>query len=200
MIQVAGKPLVSHTIDGLLAAGVEKIIVNTHYKADILTTYIKTKYDQVNILFSHEPELLESGGGIVNALPHFYNAPFYLANADIITYEPNVFKLLAQNYTNNMDALLLLIEKEKAKGYIGNGDFNLNSSKQLEKIDAEMNYVFGGISIFHPRLFERVEVRPFRLFDFLLKNEKMSNIHSIIYEGEWLHISTPNDIYIIDRQ
>src|SRR5579862_806668 len=81
LIPLNGRPLIDHALDRLVAAGVKRVVVNTHYKADMIAAHLKGRHD-VAIELSHEKTLLDTGGGVKKALPHLGEA-FYVLNADV---------------------------------------------------------------------------------------------------------------------
>ncbi|MEM9621785.1 MAG: sugar phosphate nucleotidyltransferase, partial [Pseudomonadota bacterium] len=86
MLELAGRPLIGHQVAALSAAGVSEIIINLHHLGQQIADYLQDGSTfGVNITYSWEQELLETGGGIVNALPFFADEPFWLLNGDIFT-------------------------------------------------------------------------------------------------------------------
>jgi MurNAc alpha-1-phosphate uridylyltransferase len=111
LVTVAGRTLIDHSIDRLVAAGVTFIVVNVHYKAAMLRTHLEKRSD-VAIVFSDETErLLDTGGGVVRAMPHFGGEPFFILNSDSIWVEDATPALPAMQKAwdpTSMDGLLLL--------------------------------------------------------------------------------------------
>src|SRR6266567_2626435 len=109
MIEVGGRTLIDRAIDNLEAAGVNKIVVNTSYKAEIIEEHLK-KRKSSQIIFSREEVPLETGGGIANALHHFEGDPFFSINGDVIWFDGQLPALqqLAENWDEKLDAVLLL--------------------------------------------------------------------------------------------
>src|ERR1700761_1863521 len=81
LLKVGGKTMLDHAIDKLIAAGIKRVVVNCFYLADQIETHLKTRKD-VEIIILRETELLDTGGGIKNALDNF-DAPFFALNADL---------------------------------------------------------------------------------------------------------------------
>jgi len=88
MVEVAGRSLIWRTLDKLRAAGVCDVVVNTHYMADILAQHMAdymAMYADVRIQISHEDEILDTGGGVKNALSYFRDdQPFYVIAGDAL--------------------------------------------------------------------------------------------------------------------
>ena len=111
LVTVSGKPLIDHSIDRLVAAGVTFIVVNVHYKAAMLRTHLEKRSD-VAIVFSDETErLLDTGGGVANALTNFEGEPFFTYNSDSLWVEGmgnSMARMQARWNTDEMDVLMLL--------------------------------------------------------------------------------------------
>jgi MurNAc alpha-1-phosphate uridylyltransferase len=194
-VPVVGKPLIDYAIDFLAASGVEKIVVNSHYFAEMLEGYLQKRSNVPQIIISRETEVLETGGGIKNALPILGESPFFVVNSDVICLDrehkiPALVRL-AQNFdAAKMDAILLLHKVENAVGYYEKGDFFLNETGGLRRRKEHeiAPYVFTGIQIINPRLFTAAPDGKFSLN--VLYNRDLSRISAIIHEGEWLHVGS----------
>jgi len=133
LVTVGGKSLIDHSIDRLAAAGVRLVVVNVHYKAEMLRSHLSRRRD-VEIVFSDETgQLLDTGGGVVKAMPYFGNASFFVINSDSIWVEntPALPAMLAQWDENRMDGLLLLADMPTAIGYDAQGDFILRPDHRV---------------------------------------------------------------------
>ena len=197
MITVAGKPLIGHLLDRLADAGVAKIVVNLHYKPEPLVAYLSSHRLAGKIIFSDEREkILETGGGVKAALGHFSDEPFFVANCDAFFPDPdeNPFSALARVWDEvSMAALLLVKETGKAIGYDGPGDFFLEDDSRLRRSggDKDAPYVFTGVQILTPVLFEDLGDAVFslnKIYDRALSQEALFGTP---YERAWLHMGTP---------
>ncbi len=193
MIEVAGRTLVDRAIDQLEAAGVAKVVVNSSYKAEILEAHL-AKRTMPEIVFSREVEPLETGGGIAHALGHFGADPFFAINGDIIWVNGNAPALqrLAGHWNEDLDALLLLHPVAAAIGYEGPGDFFVDSKNNLIRRakDQKAPYVYAGVQMLHPRLFNHCPGGAFSLN--VLYDKAMQSapprINALIHDGVWLHV------------
>ncbi len=201
LVKVMNKTLLDWALDNLAESGVEDVVVNTHYMADKVKQHLKgRKFPKITL--SHEEVLLETGGGILKVLDFFDNKPFYSVNSDVILIDnkkPKALQRLAEEWDNNMDALLLLQDKKKAVGYDGNGDFELGNDNKLKKENSsDHKYVFTGIQILNPKIFRNSPDGPFSLNIFykraMKENKEFANIYGIEHTGGWLHIGTPESI------
>ena len=128
LIKVMGKTLLDHAIDRLVQGGVKMIVVNVHYRADQIVTHLKSRNDVEIRICDETGEILDSGGGIAKALPHFNGEPFFVYNSDTLWVEGvsrAVARMQARWDAAAMDALMLLAPTVTAIGYDGDGDFDL---------------------------------------------------------------------------
>ncbi len=193
MIEIAGRALIDRAIDQLEIAGVTKVVVNTCYKADMLEAYLRRR-TSLQILFSREEERLETGGGIANALHHFGNEAFFSVNSDVIWFEQDApaLKLLAQNWDDGLDALLLLHPTKNAVGYEGKGDFFADEAGSLIRRDPEGTapYIYTGLQILHPRIFAGCPTGAFSLnllYDKAI-HASPPRLKAVIHTGELLNV------------
>jgi MurNAc alpha-1-phosphate uridylyltransferase len=193
MIEVAGRSMVDRAIDRFVEAGINDVVVNTSYKAEMLEAHLAKRITP-NIVFSREETALETGGGIAKALHHFNSQPFFAANGDIIWLDGAVSALakMEGEWNANLDAMLLLHPTEQAVGYGGAGDFFYAADKGLTRRGgaARAPYVFAGVQLLHPRLFKGTPQGAFSmnvLYDKLIE-QTPDRIRAIIHDGKWLHV------------
>ncbi|MEY4707448.1 MAG: hypothetical protein RJB58_1171 [Pseudomonadota bacterium] len=196
MVTVAGRTLIDHAIDRLIAAGVSRIVVNVHYKADILRAHLDKRRD-VEIVYSDEIEtLLDTGGGVVKAMPHFGGEPFFVINSDSIWAEGGTPALPAMQRlwdARTMDGLLLLAEMETAMGYEGSGDFVLEADGKVARAKgrSEQPYAYPGVQIVHPRLFDGAPEGAFSTNIMWDRAITAGRLHGMVLDGVWIHVGTP---------
>ncbi len=198
MVPLADKPLIGHVVDRLVAAGVTRVIVNLHYRGDQIRAYLETE-DRAEIVFSDERDLLETGGGVKNAMPELGPQPFYVANADAFWlngHEDTLHRLAHAWDDKVMDALLLLHSTVYGNGYTGIGDFTADPLGRLDRRpEGEVApWLFAGVQILHPRLLTNAPDGAFSLnvlYDQAIADERL---YGIIHDGEWFHIGTPEGL------
>jgi MurNAc alpha-1-phosphate uridylyltransferase len=194
LVRVRGRALLDHALDRLQALGVEKIVVNTHYKAAQIEAHLAQRTAPA-VAISHEDELLETGGGVVKALP-LLDDRFYVVNSDVFWLDGKVPALerLARAWDDSMDALLLLQRSTTAIGYDGIGDYLLDPlgvpKRRGERQIAP--YIFSGLQILHRRLLDdRALPKKFSLGRLYDRAEAAGRLRAIVHDGEWYHIGTP---------
>ncbi len=202
LIQVANRTLLDRTLDRLLEAGVETAVINLHHLGHLIEQHVR-KRPTPEILFSQEDELLDTGGGVAHALPRLGGAPFFVVNGDVLWLngtEPSLGRLAGAWDEARMDGLLLLHSTVAAFGYDGRGDFLLDPAGAVtRRPESEVSpFLFTGVQILHPRLFEGAPEGPFslnRLYDRAIESERL---YGIVHDGEWFHIGTPEGLALAE--
>jgi MurNAc alpha-1-phosphate uridylyltransferase len=196
LVTVRGRALIDHAIDRLVAAGVDLVVVNLHYKAQQLRQHLDRRRD-VAIRYSVETdELLGTGGGVVKALPNFEGEPFFVLNSDSIWVEGVTSALATMQRAwdpKAMDGLLLLAAMTTAMGYEGRGDFNLASDGRLSRV-AELRsspFAYPGVQIVHPRLFADPPEGAFSTNLMWNRAIAKGRLYGIRLDGVWIHVGTP---------
>lgn len=203
MAKVLDKPLIQHIIQKLEADGINKIIINLFYLGHIIRKNLVDAKSQ-KIIFSEEQELLETGGGVKNALAFIGNKPFFLINGDAFWTDHKDISALQrlENEWNShrMDILLLLMPVTKMTLTRGVGDYNINEKGQATRTpDGSGQYMFTGIRVTKPDLFEDTPDGAFSYLEIMDRAEKKQKLYGLIHEGEWHHISTPADLDNVNR-
>jgi N-acetyl-alpha-D-muramate 1-phosphate uridylyltransferase len=194
LIEISGRTLLDHAIDRLALVGVERVIVNIHYKAAMVAAHLSRR-SQPRIGLSEEPELLDTGGGVAHALP-LLDDMFFVINGDVfwLDAKDHVLQRLARAFDpDHMDAVLLLQRTVTAIGYDGGGDYFLDASgKPRRRGENEVApYLFAGIQLLHRRLLNGIDDRVFSLVRLYDRAERTGRLHAIVHDGEWYHIGTP---------
>lgn len=203
LIELAGKPLIDRTLDHLASVRVETAIVNLHYESEKLSTHLKGRMSP-RVVFSNESDRLRgTGGGVAHALPLLGDNPFYVVNGDVAWFDGviNTLRRLAIVWDNDaMDVLLLLQARPKAIGYSGPGDYRINSDGRLRRRQRseEAPYVFAGIQILHPILFDGCKIGPFPLTELYDRAETAGRLFGVRHDGVWMHVGSPDGLALAE--
>jgi N-acetyl-alpha-D-muramate 1-phosphate uridylyltransferase len=194
LVELNGRTLLDHAIDRLVAAGVERVVVNTHYMAEQVVEQLARR-EAPSIEISEEPELLDTGGGVKNALASL-GETFFVVNADVFWLDgrdPALLRLARVFDAERMDAVLLLQRTVSAVGYDGDGDYLLDPvGRPRRRGKREIApFLFAGIQLLHRRLFENWPQRIFSLVRLFDRAAAADRLHAIVHDGEWYHIGTP---------
>ncbi|HLN10328.1 MAG TPA: nucleotidyltransferase family protein [Xanthobacteraceae bacterium] len=199
LVKVGDRPLIDHVLDRLAAAGVELAVVNVHHFAGQIECHVATHRHPRIVISDEREQLLDTGGGVVKALPLLGDAPFFLMNSDTIWIEgvrPNLDQLAARFDPQHMDGLLLLAATATSIGYDGRGDFALAADGRLRRrTEGEiLPFVYAGAAVFQHSMFAGAPPGPFpltRLFD---RAAEAGRLFGLRLEGVWMHVGTPEAI------
>lgn len=198
LLYVGGRTMLDRALDALEDAGVEEVVVNTHYLADMIEEHLKAR-KKPKIKLVREDVLLDTGGGVRKMLDFFGNDPFFVLNADVIwTDGPdgNALTRLARAWDpEKMDLLLLLHKTENLPAYAGKGDYYLAEGSDqpvfARRADHSANFIFAGPRIVDPRLFARAPEGAFSFLDLFHAAEKEGRLFALRHDGDWHHVGTP---------
>lgn len=197
LIEINGRTLLDHAIDQLAVVGVERVVVNVHYKAAMIAAQLSRR-DHPRVEISHETELLDTGGGVARALPLLGDV-FFVVNSDVFWLDGKdrtLQRLAAAFDPEDVDAILLLQRTATAVGYEGSGDYLLDASgcphRRSEREVAP--FLFAGLQLLHRRAFAGISDRVFSLVRLFDRAEEAGRLHAIVHDGEWFHIGTPHGL------
>lgn len=199
LVPLAGRPLIDHVLDRLETAGIEEVVVNTHYFADMLEAHLASRRSPRIILSDERAELLDTGGGAKKALPLLGDDPIITFNSDSVWVEggdDTLRSLMDAFDPARMDALLLLAEVKNTIGFVGRGDFEMDVEGHLvrRKPDGTAPFMFAGVQIIKPALFADGPSGPFStnlIWDRLLPKGRL---YGYCMKGAWMHVGTPQDL------
>ena len=192
MVPVIGKPLLDHAIDRLIAARVTRVVVNVHHLGDQIVGHL---WGRPEIVISREETALETGGGVTQALPLLGDQPFYAVNGDSLWLDGSVPALdrLADAFDPaRHDAMLLLQKTVSAVGYEQNrGDFFIDPAGTPRRVGTGeiAPYLFAGVQILSPRLFEGAPAGAFSLNRIYDKALASGRLGAIVHDGEWYTVT-----------
>lgn len=206
LVEVAGKTLLDHCMDRLRAAGVKKAVVNVHYLADALEAHLRKSVRGIDVIISDERDrLLETGGGLVRALPLIDADPFLVVNADNLWVDGPVdtLRLLASAWDDaKMDALLLLVPLARANCHSGQGDFHMSATGALRrrKPGGVAPFVYTGIQIVSKRLLEgELPDGPFSTNLLWNRAIESGRCYGATHQGLWFDVGAPANIAKTER-
>jgi MurNAc alpha-1-phosphate uridylyltransferase len=192
LLALGGGAMIDLVLDHAVAVGVRRAVVNLHYLGGMIRDHLAAR-DAPEILFSDEqPEILDTGGGIAQALPLLGTAPFYTVNSDAVWLGPNPLALLAAAWEPaRMDALLLLVPRGRARGYTRPGDFFLAKEGDVPVWRGESEaapMVYTGAQIIAPGVFAKAPRGRFPVWDALTAWDRVA---AVSYPGGWVDVGTP---------
>lgn len=197
LVPVAGKALLDHTLDRLRAAGIMRAVINVHYLADAVEAHLRSSAQDMEILISDErDQLLETGGGLVRALPLIEDDPFLCVNSDNLWVDGPVdaIGLLEERWNaDEMDALLLVVPQAHANCHTGPGDFHLDPFGRVSrrKPNRVAPFVYTGIQILSHRLLRDAPDGSFSTNIFWDRAIAEGRCFGLVHKGLWFDVGTP---------
>lgn len=186
MVALRGRPLLDHALDHARQVCPDRIVVNTHYKGDVIKAHLSGS--DIHII-DEQPEILDTGGGLRNALPIIGTEPVMTLNPDTVWYGENPLSLAMRSWEpDRMDALLVCIDRVRAFGTDSDGDFVLASDGRLTR---GIGVIYGGAQIIKTDLLDRISGRVFslnKIWDVLLAKGRC---YGITYPGKWCDVGHP---------
>ncbi|MCV6594374.1 MAG: nucleotidyltransferase family protein [Silicimonas sp.] len=192
MVPLGGAPMIDHTIKLLRAAGITRIVANTHYLSDRITPHLTAQ----DVITNHEAgEILDTGGGLRAALPLLGSGPVITINPDALWLGPNPVDTLLDAWREDMQALLLLVEGHHAIGRTGGGDFALTDG-QLSRGGP---HVYGGAQILRPERLGEIDDAAFSLNRYWDHLAASGPLHGTRHPGRWCDIGTPEGLRLAEE-
>jgi len=179
LLKINNKELLRHNIDFFINIGCKKIVINTHYLHDQISHFIKEHYSNRNIILTHEPTLLNTGGGIKNALSLFEGKNFLVTNVDILWKEENRKDVLnfIKNYQDTKTCKLLLAADKNFNGLKKSfGDFKLEDKLVKRWKTNDPYFYYTGLQIINPIVFDLIDEISFslnKLWDLLIARDSL---------------------------
>lgn len=193
LIEVGGRALLDHALALAEGQRITRIVVNAHYRADQVVRHLAGH--DVTVL-TEAPEILDTGGGLRAALPVLGDGPVFTLNSDAVWSGPNPLATLGAAWDPaRMDALLLLLPPENARGHAGPGDFRRDAQGRLER---GPGLVYSGAQIVNPARLAEIPDRVFslnRLWD-LLADE--GRLFGALHGGGWCDVGRPASIALAE--
>ncbi|MDV7141297.1 nucleotidyltransferase family protein [Tropicimonas sp. TH_r6] len=195
LIEVAGRPLLDHALDLVDAAGIERIVVNTHYLGEQIAEHLAARPE---IAISQEtPDILETGGGLRQALPLLGQGPVFTLNTDYAWTGSNPLDTLRAAWDpERMDALLMLVAPENARAHLGKGDFLIGADGALRRGPGA---IYCGVQILKTDGLESITESAFSLnllWDRMLADGRL---FGLLHDGLWCDIGRPDGIVAAEQ-
>ena len=199
LLEIGNKTLLSNTLKFLDLSGIKQAIINIHYLGEQIIDYInKNKFNLTINIVKEKEKILDTGGGVLNAIQYFSNEPFLIINPDTIwnSHYLEELKLMEKKFFENKKSKcsLLVVNKKKSFDQSFKGDFNLENNLISRKDKDDLNYIYTGLQIIKPDVFSDLNIGVFsinRIWNNLIEINELCGMESDI---DFLHVSTL-DIY-----
>ena len=205
LLKAGGHALIEYQLQNLARAGFTDVVINHAYLGGMIENALgKGERYGVNILYSPEKVVLETAGGIANALPLLTNKsgtlPFLIVNADIYC-EMNYASLLLvmKAMQLNMNAQLAHLVLVENPSHHAEGDFALNGNQVA--LAGNNKLTFSGIGIYRPQLFSTIKPGlAAKLAPILRQAMQAGKVSGEYFSGQWTDVGTPERLELLDKQ
>lgn len=197
LIPVAGRTLIDRALDMVAEAGITRTVVNLHYKGEMLERHLAGR----EIALSWEREApLETGGGLKRALPLLGGAsPVFALNPDAIwTGENPLIRLMAAWDETRMDALLMLLPADQARGHAGR-DFLLDAEGRISRANGQRATAYLGAQLIRTEALAEVSDPVFSLNRLWDRAIAKGRAFGVVHRGGWCDVGTPDGLAEAER-
>lgn len=196
LVTVAGRALIDHVLDRLAAAGVTRAVVNVHAFADLLEAHLRRRGDLDIIISDERAQLMETGGGVLQARPLLGEDPILVCNIDSVWEEPSgsaILRLASGFDASRMGARLMLAPMDQQLGYDGKGDFFAAPDGRIafrgEAASAPFAYM--GVQAISPHILDGEPLEPFSFTRVWRRLASEGKLHGAPLGGFWMHVGDP---------
>jgi N-acetyl-alpha-D-muramate 1-phosphate uridylyltransferase len=198
LVAVGGRTLLDRALDALEGAGIESAVVNVHHLGDRIIAHCAGRTRPEIVISDERDRLLDSAGGIVNALPMLGSAPFILLNADTfwINAGRSSLAMLADAWdASRMDMLLMLVPVAHTTGHGTKTDFLIDGAGRLTRAKGDpLGLVYAGAAILDPVIFADAKVEPHSLNLYFDRAIESGRLFGHLMDGHWITVGTPEAI------
>jgi MurNAc alpha-1-phosphate uridylyltransferase len=201
LLPLGGRTLLDHALDRLEAAGVARVVVNTHWQGDRVRQHLQRRTAGAEIIIRPETALLDTGGAVAAALAAgaLLAAPFFVVNGDSFWVDgpsATLGRMAASFDPAAEDGLLLVQRTFQVHGEVGQGDFAVDAWGLLRRRRERevVPYVFAGVQLATPALFRAPPPPPFSANWAWDRAIVAGRLRALVHDGLWFHLSRPQDL------
>ena len=194
LLKIGQETLLSNTLKFLIKFGIKEVIINTHYLADQIVDYLdNNKFNLSITIIKEKKKILDTGGGILNAIKYFSNKPFLTINPDTIWRAEYIkeLKIMEKDLISKQKKCsILIVDKKKSFDKSFKGDFNLDDNLVNRRNKKKLKYIYTGLQIIRPNVFINLKPKVFsinKVWNKLIKNSDLYGFKSNI---DFFHVST----------
>ncbi len=199
LVPIFQKPLITFALDHLIAAGVKSFVINTHHVPEHFDRFFADEhYRQLPVRLTHEPVLLETGGGIKNAQPHLGTKPFIAYSGDVLTDLP-LEPLIEEHFRRGNDVTLAL----RDTGLAANVAYRDGRIVDIgNRYGHAGNFDYANVSVWNPQIFERIPAGKKISFipivaDWIGQGGKIGGV--VLNEGHWFNLGSRAEYLAVHR-
>ena len=198
LLPLGGRALIDHALDRLAEAGVESVVVNTHWRADQVEAHLAAR-TRPRIVVRREATLLDTGGSVKAVLDLLGPAPFFVVNGDAFWVDgprPALARLSAAFEPAEVDGVLLVHRSFQVHADVGFGDFALDPWGVLRRRGERevVPYIYAGLQLIAPALLAGTPDGAFSMNHAWDTAMAAGRLRAVVHDGLWFHLSRPADL------
>jgi MurNAc alpha-1-phosphate uridylyltransferase len=201
LLPLGGRPLLDHALDRMAAAGITRVVVNTHWQGDLVARHLARRTTGPEVIVRPEATLLDTGGAVASALEAgaLTDEPFFVINGDSLWLDgpsPTLERMAATFDPAELDGLLLVHRTFQIHGEVGRGDFAVDPWGALRRRRERevVPYLYAGLQIATPALFADPPAVPFSSNPLWDRAIETGRLRALVHDGLWFHLSRPKDL------
>lgn len=202
LLELAGRSLMDHAFDRLLAVGVDSVVVNAHWRAELIAAHLAARKAaglKPRTILMQEDRLLDTGGSVRAAVPHLGPDPFFVVNGDAYWVDgPRraLARLAAAFDPAELDGVLLVHRGFQVRADVGFGDFAVDKwGRPTRRGERQVvPYIYAGVQLVSPALLEGMPDAPFSMNRAWDRAMAAGRLKVVVHDGLWFHLSTPDDL------
>ncbi|HKU13706.1 MAG TPA: nucleotidyltransferase family protein [Steroidobacteraceae bacterium] len=194
LLEVGDKPLIQYHIEALAAAGVRDIVINLAWQGELLRQALGSgERFGVQIHYSDEPQgALETGGGILAALPLLGSEPFLVVSGDIWSDFP-LGACLGRLAPSDVAHFVLVPNPD----FHEQGDFGLENGRVLDRAP---RFTYANIALLRAEFFASRSAGRFPLAPLMFDWIRRGRVSGELYRGRWRNLGTPAQLTQLDSE
>lgn len=204
LVPVGGRTMLDRTLDAAEAAGIGRAVVNVHYLGEQIIAHCAKRDKPATAISDERDAILETGGGVVKALPLLGEGPFALLNADTFWVDggrPTLSAMIDAFDPARMDMLLLTARLADTTGHSGGIDFALDADSRIARAPAPAGtgVIYAGAAVIDPAIFAGARAEPHslnRYFDRAISSGRLFG-HTL-EDGHWYTVGTPDGLAAVE--
>ena len=185
LIELKNITMLENCINTIIDLKIKKVLINIFHLGEQISNFIKEKKFPIDIeIIKDGDKILNTGGGILNMMNCSKDENFLIFNPDTLwkkDYVSEIDKMESYYFQNNLDNILLVVNKRLSFDEKLKGDFNMIDNI-LKKKDGDKNFIYIGCQILNKNLFRQYKVESFpinEIWDSLLIQEKLNGLESL---------------------
>ena len=196
LLKINNITLLERTLNIVKQLDIKDVKINTFHLENEIINFLSTYKTNINIdIIKDGKDILDTGGGIINLIKSSTEDDFIVFNPDTIwdlKYKDELGKMIEYYYSNKLNNLLLVVNKNKSFDKRLKGDFELKNSNLVKY--KEKNYIYIGCQIINKKIFQNITEKSFSISKIWNTEIDKNNLNGFESKENFIHV-TDLEIY-----